>query len=40
VAVIEAHRSAPEWADAAWHAYTIGEEAPAPGPLILQQLGD
>jgi len=40
VAVIEAHRSAPEWADAAWRAYTIGGEAPAAGPLVLQQLGD
>jgi hypothetical protein len=38
VAVIEAHRYAPEWADAASRAYTIGDEAPAPRPLILEQV--
>ncbi|HKW50138.1 MAG TPA: thymidine phosphorylase, partial [Candidatus Eisenbacteria bacterium] len=38
VAVIEAHRDAPEWADAALHAYTIGDEPPAPRPLVLEQV--
>jgi pyrimidine-nucleoside phosphorylase len=40
VAVIEAHRAAPEWADAAWRAYAIGDEPPASRPLILEQMAE
>jgi pyrimidine-nucleoside phosphorylase len=38
VAVIEAHRDAPEWADAALRAYAIGDEPPAPRQLVLEQI--
>jgi pyrimidine-nucleoside phosphorylase len=37
VALIEAHRDAPEWAAAAAAAYTIAERAPEPAPLILEE---
>jgi len=40
VALIEAHQAAPEWADVAWKAYAIGDEAPAPRPLILEQVAE
>jgi pyrimidine-nucleoside phosphorylase len=38
VALIQAHRAAPEWADAAWRAYSIGDEPPPPRPLILEEV--
>ncbi len=38
VALIEAHRAAPDWADAACRAYSIADEPAAPRPLILEQV--
>ena len=40
VALIEAQRAAPDWADAACRAYSIGDEPPAPRPLILEQVAE
>jgi pyrimidine-nucleoside phosphorylase len=38
IAIIEAHREAPEWAEAVCRAYTIGDEPPPERPLILEQV--
>jgi pyrimidine-nucleoside phosphorylase len=38
LALIQAHREAPEWADRAADAYTIGEERPSPAPVILEEI--
>ena len=38
VAMIEAHRAAPDWAEAARRAFTIGETAPAAGPIVLEEV--
>jgi pyrimidine-nucleoside phosphorylase/thymidine phosphorylase len=38
LALVQAHRDAPEWAQAAVRAYTIGDEAPAPSPLVLEEI--
>jgi pyrimidine-nucleoside phosphorylase len=40
VALIEAHRAAPEWAAAAWRAYSLGDEPPPPRPLILEEVAE
>jgi pyrimidine-nucleoside phosphorylase len=40
VALIEAHRAAPEWADTARRAFTIGEGPPAAQPMILEEVLD
>jgi thymidine phosphorylase len=38
MAIVEAHRAAPEWAEAARRAFTIGDTAPAPEPVILEEV--
>jgi pyrimidine-nucleoside phosphorylase/thymidine phosphorylase len=38
LAVIDAHRDAPEWAEAVRRAYTIGERAPETVPLVLEEI--
>ena len=38
VAIVEAHRDAPEWAKAVEDAYEVVEEAPAKRPLIREEL--
>jgi pyrimidine-nucleoside phosphorylase len=38
LAVIEAHRDAPDWAEAVKGAYTIGDAAPDPVPLVLEEI--
>lgn len=38
ILVIRAHRAAPEWAADAAAAYTIADRAPAPAPLILEEI--
>jgi thymidine phosphorylase len=38
MAIVEAHRSAPEWADSAQRAFTIGDAAPAREPVILEEV--
>jgi len=39
LALIEAHRDAPDWAAIAGSAYTIGDRAVEPQPLVLEDLG-
>jgi pyrimidine-nucleoside phosphorylase len=39
VAVIEARRDAPEWAETAKQAYRIAEKAPTPEPLVIEDQG-
>jgi len=39
VAVIEARRDAPDWADIAKRAYRIADEPPAPQPLVIEAAG-
>jgi len=39
LAIVEAHRDAPEWAEAVRGAYTIGDDRPGSPPLILEQFG-
>jgi thymidine phosphorylase len=39
LAVIEARRDAPEWAETAKRSYRIAEEKPAPEQLVLEELG-
>jgi len=39
VALIRAHREAPEWAAAAAAAYTIGELPPEAAPIVLEEIG-
>ena len=39
VAIIEARRDAPDWAETARHAYTIAEQAPTPRPLVIEAPG-
>jgi len=39
VAVIEARRDAPEWAETARRAYRISDLAPAPEPLVIEAQG-
>jgi len=39
VAIIEARRDAPEWAETAKRAYRIADLAPAPEPLVIEALG-
>jgi pyrimidine-nucleoside phosphorylase len=39
VAIIDARRDAPDWADTVKRAYRIADEAPAPQPLIIEDLG-
>jgi pyrimidine-nucleoside phosphorylase len=36
VAIIEARRDAPDWAETARRAYSIGDQAPPPRPLVLE----
>jgi pyrimidine-nucleoside phosphorylase/thymidine phosphorylase len=36
--MVRAHEAAPEWAAAAAAAYTIADRAPAPAPLILEEI--
>lgn len=38
LALIQAHRDAPEWSEAAARAYTIGDEPPAAVPLVLEEI--
>jgi thymidine phosphorylase len=38
LAVIEAHREAPDWADAVRRAYTIGDAEPEAVPLLLEEI--
>jgi pyrimidine-nucleoside phosphorylase/thymidine phosphorylase len=38
MAIVEAHRAAPEWAEAARRAFTIGDAAPAREPTILEEV--
>jgi thymidine phosphorylase len=38
LALIEAHRAAPDWADAASRAYSINDEPSEPRPLIIEQV--
>jgi len=38
MALVEAHRIAPEWAEAAGRAFTIGDAAPAKEPVILEEV--
>jgi pyrimidine-nucleoside phosphorylase len=38
MAIVEAHRAAPEWAGAARRAFTIGDAAPAREPTILEEV--
>ena len=39
LALIEAHRDAPEFAEVARRAYTIADRAPAPAPILIEDLG-
>jgi pyrimidine-nucleoside phosphorylase len=39
LALIRAHRTAPEWAAAAAAAYTVGEKPPAAAPIVLEEVG-
>jgi pyrimidine-nucleoside phosphorylase len=39
VAIVEAHREAPDWAAAAAGAYRIAPDRPEPSPLILEEVG-
>jgi thymidine phosphorylase len=36
LAIIEARRDAPDWAETARRAYAIGDQAPPPRPLVLE----
>jgi pyrimidine-nucleoside phosphorylase/thymidine phosphorylase len=38
MAIVDAHRAAPEWAEAAGRAFTIGDAAPAREPTILEEV--
>ena len=38
VAIVEAHRGAPDWAEAARRAFTIGDAEPAREPVILEEV--
>ena len=38
MAIVDAHRAAPEWAEAARRAFTIGDAAPAREPVILEEV--
>ena len=38
MAIVEAHRAAPEWAEAAGRSFTIGDAAPAREPTILEEV--
>ena len=39
LAVIEARRDAPDWAETARRAYSIGDQAPTPRPLVIEVQG-
>jgi len=39
VAIVEARRDAPDWADEVRRAYSIADQAPAPRPLIIEEVG-
>jgi pyrimidine-nucleoside phosphorylase len=38
MAIVDAHRAAPEWAETAGRAFTIGDAAPAREPTILEEV--
>ena len=39
VAIVEARRDAPDWADEVRRAYSIADQAPTPKPLIIEEMG-
>jgi thymidine phosphorylase len=39
VAIVEARRDAPDWADEVRRAYSIADQAPTPRPLIIEEVG-
>jgi len=39
VAIVEARREAPDWADEVRRAYSIADQAPTPKPLIIEDSG-
>ena len=39
VAIVEARREAPDWADEVRRAYSIADQAPTPKPLIIEESG-
>ena len=39
VAIVEARRDAPDWADEVRRAYSIADQAPTPKPIVLEEVG-